>query len=84
MKYEFRMHSGLYVSEVHIFEEGSSNSICGKGSKKNTKGMSICKENGYLFPFSKLNRDQARDLASTLVFLEINVCGTCISHLYKT
>ncbi len=69
MKYEFRIH-GFSVNEVHIFENGSDKSICGKVTKKGTKGMGIYKDDRYLFPFSKLSKDQARDLVSTLDFFK--------------
>jgi len=83
MKYEFRIH-GFSVNEVHIFENGGDKSICGRVTKTGTKEMGIYKDGRYLFPFSELSKDQARDLASTLDFLGISVCGTCVSHLYKT
>jgi len=37
---------------------------------KGTKGMGIYKDDRYLFPFSKLSKDQARDLVSTLDFFK--------------
>ena len=80
MGYEFR----IYGNEVHIFENGGSSSICGRVSRNNTKELGIYAGSSKKLQFTGLGRGQAQDLASALDSLGINVCGTCVSHLYRT
>ena len=81
MGYEFRIYNG---NEVHIFEDGSSFSICRRVSRNNTEKLGICKGSSKKLWFSDLWKGQAQDLASALDSLGVNVCGTCVSHLYRT
>jgi len=81
MGYEFRIHDD---NEVHIFENRSEFSICGRVSRDDTKELGIYEGSLKKFPFSDLWRGQAQELASTLESLGIDVCGTCVSRVFRT
>jgi len=81
MGYEFRIYNG---NEVHIFEDGSSFSICRRVSRNDTEELGIYEGSSKKLRFSGLWKGQAQDLVSALESLGVNVCGTCVSHLHRT
>jgi len=82
MGYEFRISAG---GEVHIFKDESF-SICKRVLRIKAKELGIYEGSSLSRKrqFSDLSEKQAQELASVLNSLGINVCGTCVSHLYKT
>ena len=82
MSYEFRISK--QSDEIHIFKSNSEKSICKRTSNSGTEEIGIYRGSKKMFSLKNLHEEQAQELASTLDYLNLNICGTCVSHLYKT
>ncbi len=87
MSYEFRIFKD--TNEIHIFEEFKEKSICEHAQKSRCKEISIYHKKEErkvenLRELSELNTHEAQGVAYILNLIGLNVCGICVSHLYRT
>ncbi len=86
-KYSFRINPDS--EEIHIFMDGEGKSLCKKLSEEEAQLLSInCKtgkrKSKPLRRLESLSLDVARGMAASIAAVHLNICGVCLSSLYKT
>ena len=81
MLYSFNVNQNSDNGEIHIYEEGELKSIC------RLKG--VVKDEFLAFKINGKKKiyfieDEVRVIAAKLQNQGRNVCGVCMSHLFKT
>jgi tRNA U34 2-thiouridine synthase MnmA/TrmU len=75
--------------EIHIFENEGLYSICGRVDKRRTQSLSVNRKTGegkssVLKRLDDLSAEEVRSLADSFSSISLNICGTCLSSLYRT
>jgi len=86
-EYSFRMNPDS--EEIHVFIDGEEWSLCKKLSEEETQLLSInCKtgrgKSKPLRRLESLSLDAARGMAASIAAVNLNICGVCLSSLYRT
>ena len=81
MLYSFNVNQNSDNGEIHIYEEGELKSICRLKGVVKDKFLAF-KINGKQKIY--FTEDEVRVIAAKLQNRGYNLCGVCMSHLYKT
>lgn len=85
--YSFRINPDS--GEIHVFINGGEWSLCNKVNEEETQLLSLnCKtgkgKSKPLRRLESLSLDAARGMAASIAAVHLNICGVCLSSLYKT
>ena len=86
-KYSLRMNP--QSKEIHVFKNEELDSICGKVDKEGTQSLSVNRKTGerkssVLKRLDNLSAEEVRSIAGSFSSIGLNICGTCLSSLYRT
>jgi len=86
-EYSFRINPDS--GEIHIFIDGEEWSLCNKVNEEETQLLSVNRKTGKgksrpLRRLESLSLDAARGMAASIAAVRLNICGVCLSSLYRT
>ena len=84
MAFEFYTNLNSENDEIHIYEDGDSVPLCGDADVAKWSNSLVGIFANEKAIVTKFDEDNARVFAAVLENNNLNVCGNCVSTLYRT